>query len=212
MSIAKTSSARIPQLWTGIDTTSSDGKYHEQLNRSLFDWLREYTERVGQLATIVTGRGQIAGAKDNGTASAGNVGELIAARVGSGAAVSLTSATLKNVTTITLTPGEWDVSAEGCFLATAAGTTFNNIGVGIGISNSAFAAEAGASGLGPDPTEFIRITGSSTPSGTYAAHGVGPVWARVATGATLPLYLNVIATITAGTVSVFGGIRARRVR
>lgn len=54
-------------------------------------------------------KGGPVGTKTNDSATAGNVGELISSTIVSGSAVALTTGTPADVTSISLTPGDWDV-------------------------------------------------------------------------------------------------------
>lgn len=72
-------------------------------------------------AVGVAAIGQIPGTATNDSASAGNVGEYVSSSVVFGSAISLTTSTAANITSISLTAGDWDISALGYF--NAAGTT-----------------------------------------------------------------------------------------
>ena len=55
--------------------------------------------------------GQVAGTTTNDNAAAGKVGEIITATVAQGSAVTLTTATPANITSVSLTAGDWDCNA-----------------------------------------------------------------------------------------------------
>src|SRR5579863_4104971 len=62
--------------------------------------------------TVVGGidpNGAILGTSGTAAAAAGSVGEIIRSTIPSGSAVALTTATPANVTSVALTPGDWDV-------------------------------------------------------------------------------------------------------
>ena len=65
--------------------------------------------------------GQIPGTATNDSASAGNIGEFVSSTVSSGSAVSLTTGSAKDITTISLGAGDWDSWGLVAFLP--AGTT-----------------------------------------------------------------------------------------
>ncbi|MGF6309478.1 hypothetical protein ABIB82_003924 [Bradyrhizobium sp. i1.8.4] len=67
--------------------------------------------RTGGVATQET--------NTNNNASAGNVGEFISSNVASGSAVALTTGTAADVTSISLTAGDWDVEGMVTFTTTA---------------------------------------------------------------------------------------------
>jgi hypothetical protein len=147
----------------------------------------------------------IVGTTTNNNANAGSVGEFITATVatpGSG----LTTATPLNVTSISLTAGDWDVASVIDFLYT--GATVTDIRGGPSLTTATLPTQAGGSGLGTDalaidPSNFVTVGDTQTLDS-------GPV--RVLISATTTVFLVAQATFSAGTVSAFGTIRARRVR
>ena len=66
------------------------------------------TTTIGAGATITNPA--IIGTTTNDDAAAGKIGEYQSAGIGFGSAISLTTATPANVTSISLTAGDWDVS------------------------------------------------------------------------------------------------------
>jgi hypothetical protein len=76
---------------------------------------------TGTSSTSV-GRGQYQGTSTNDTPTAGNIGELISAVVNIGGPVSLTNNVTANITSVSLTAGDWDVSTMVCFLPAATTT------------------------------------------------------------------------------------------
>ena len=68
------------------------------------------TGTLGVTGTITPGQTTgIVGTTTNNSAQAGSVGEYIESRVVQGSAVALTTATDTNVTSISITAGDWDV-------------------------------------------------------------------------------------------------------
>lgn len=65
---------------------------------------------------------QIAGTTGNDAATAGNLGELLSSSVTSGAAVTLTSLTATDITSIALTGGDWDVFGNVVFVPSGSNT------------------------------------------------------------------------------------------
>src|SRR5262249_6297435 len=61
----------------------------------------------------------IVGTTTNDDAPEGNIGELLSSFIASGSAVSLTTGVAANITSILITPGDWDVTANAYFSATA---------------------------------------------------------------------------------------------
>lgn len=153
-------------------------------------------------AGYVDGR-KILGTPTNDTALPGVIGEYLSASVASASAVSLTTATPADVTSLTLTPGEWDVSGEVGFT------------------------------LGATTSITLLVAGIATTSATIGAMGTYAQWATaanvptaandnvistpvvriaVAAGSTQTVYLEANAVFTVSTAKAYGNIRARRVR
>ncbi len=140
----------------------------------------------------------IVGTATNDSATAGNLGEFVSSLVASGAPVALTTATAANVASISLTAGDWDVSGNINFAATAATTTATEGGI-----SSASAT------LPSDGTEVYSGVIGTLASGT---DGVTLPRKRFSLSGTTTVYLVGQSTFSAGTVGAFGGITARRVR
>ena len=143
------------------------------------------------------------GTTTNDNAAPGVVGEFISSQVLQGAAVALTAATPANVTSINLTPGDWDVAAMVGFIA-AASTNITSAAAGVGtasatlqtIANGGAQQEWGASGFVP----------------TANAFSMGPMRTRISLSVATTVYLVAQAGFTVSTLSAFGLISARRVR
>lgn len=166
---------------------------------------------AGQLAyyaangtTISGGQlGNVAGTTTNDNAAAGNVGEYISSSVLAGAAVPLTvSGTTYNITSISLTAGDWDVTATG-WSNPAAGT----------ISQSFFAAISTTSATLPTAGAENNMAGfgNDTPAANaFFGVGVGPM--RLSLSGTTTVYLVANSVFSVSTISAYGFISARRVR
>lgn len=144
----------------------------------------------------------LAGTATNDSAAAGKIGEYVSSSVTSGSAVAQTSNTARDLTSISLTAGDWDVSVEAYFVP--ANTT------------SITVCQASAS--------QTSKTTNSTPGAwdikMFAAHvsagvttiGVGVSQCRVSLPSTTTIYAVTNATFTVSTCTVYGIISARRVR
>lgn len=146
--------------------------------------------------------GQLPGTATNDNATAGNVGQYLSSIVLFGAAVTLTSGSPLDVTTITLSAGDWDlqgVCAEQpggattstsfiCNITTTA-NTLNNIPS----DGGAFAFNQGALASG---------SGMSLTTDT----------ARVSIATSTTYHLVAQATFAVSTMGAYGKLRARRVR
>lgn len=145
--------------------------------------------------------GRVNGTATNDDAVAGYVGEEIKSEITSGSAVAISNATAANITSISLTAGDWDVDGN-VVIATAVGTTSSSqrgwihttsatpptLGSGAGFL---LATAIGAAGFFTMPTGTVRMSLSGTTT----------------------VYLGVSAGIAGGAgTTAYGYIRARRRR
>jgi hypothetical protein len=130
-----------------------------------------------------------------------SVGSYLSSSVASGSAVALTSTTAANVTSLTLTEGEWDVSGVTGFLP-AASTSITALNGGA----SETSATVGSLGANFSFTQAAVVPGA-----------VGQVFANptyrvvVPKGSTTTVYLVARATFTVSTLGAYGTLQARRV-
>ncbi len=130
-----------------------------------------------------------------------SIGGYLSASVAQGSAVALTTATTANVTSITLTEGEWDVSGVTAFLP--AGTTSITVLSG---GASDVSATIGSLGAG------FALSQAAVVPGAVAQILPNPVYrVTVPAGQTKTIYLVARATFTVAALSAFGTIQARRV-
>lgn len=129
-------------------------------------------------------------------ASAGIVGEFISSQILFASAISISNATPTNVTSISLTAGDWDV--------------WGNIGLfPTGASNNVLGAISAASATFPDGSLIYIRQNTNTNAATQAF----PVpYRRINVNATTTIYLVAQVSFTTGTCTTYGGINARRVR
>jgi hypothetical protein len=153
------------------------------------------------MSLIYDNTGGITGVTDNSNAPSGYLGQLISSTVVAGSAVALTTATAANITSISLTAGDWDVNGVIGFVLNAA-TTVNSLGG----SSSSVSATAGALGSG------MTFPGAAATLAT----GVNPEFSiptqRFALNATTTIYLVALAAFGVNTCAGYGLIRARRIR
>lgn len=138
--------------------------------------------------------GGIVGTTTNDNVAAGKVGEFVSSVVAVASAVSCTSPTARDITSISLTAGDWDLWG-----------------------NTGFAVSGGATALAgwisstsatlPDGSLISTITAAAIASNTFCVPYV-----RMSLSGTTTIYLSCRAVFGAGTVTAFGGIFARRVR
>lgn len=160
-----------------------------------------YTPGGGTAAAVTAlVAGQIVGTATNDNAAAGNVGEFISATVLAGSGVALVTGTPVNVTSISLTPGDWDVRGNVGFTLTSGAS---NIQAWVSATSATVPVAPGAGG-------YTVLAGSGSAYATGSLLGAGLV--RFSLAATTSIYLSAWAALTAGTATVFGFIGARRVR
>lgn len=132
----------------------------------------------------------IQGVVDASNALAGSVGEVISSSIASGSATSLTNNVAKNVTSISLTAGDWDVFGNVTFISSG-GTAVTQAWTSL------------TSATAPDLS--LRVEGAGT-------SGLSTPYMRVNVNTTTTVYLSCAANITSGTCTACGNIYARRVR
>lgn len=151
-----------------------------------------------QIVSLISAS-QIPGTTTNDNAASGNVGEYISSNLGSGSAITMSSETTENITSISLTPGDWDVYINLKYLPASAKTIL-----------LAYASLSTTSGV-LDSTDFgfSAWLGSFTGDGSSVLGLSGGYRLSLATTTTV---YAVAFVATSGTINVFGGLWARRVR
>ena len=146
---------------------------------------------------------EIRGTTTNDNAAAGYVGEYTESIIAQGSAVSLTTATAANVTSISLTAGDWDVwggISYNCAATTNVTLTLSSISLVSATLNNTqgqyFVWRFGAAGL--------------VPQAEFGGNTIGPV--RMSLASTTTVYLVGRADFTVSTVGGYGALKARRVR
>src|SRR6185312_7719469 len=137
----------------------------------------------------------ITGFTDGSNALAGYVGEYISA---TGSPVALTTTTPANITSISLTAGDWNVS--GGFLLQGSTNVMSLAACGY----STTSATLGASGT------FSEVSNAATPS--YSAFASSVPAGRINISSSATVYLVCEAIFSTGTVNASGIIQARRMR
>lgn len=134
----------------------------------------------------------------NDSAAAGFVGEYSSSLIASGSAVGLTTATAANVTSISLTAGDWDVEGNVNFTETVATATARS--ASIGTTSATLATDGSEVTCGVQSTLVSEVNSITVPR------------KRISISGTTTVYLVASANFSAGTVSSYGGITARRIR
>ncbi len=143
-------------------------------------------------AALTIPQPNIVGTTTNNNAAVGSVGELISSIISSASSVSIANNTATNVTTISLTAGDWDVT----FVPTA---TLTYISGWISLVSAT-------------PLDASLTTQLGAPFTATGSLGVTVPYSRISISTTTTVYLTGFTTITAGTATVCGGIYARRAR
>ncbi len=143
-----------------------------------------------------TGGVQIHGTGTNDNAGSGDVGEFVSATLAVGSGVSLVSTTNKDVLSISLTAGDWDV--WGNVLFTNSSTLITNC----------YGWTSSTSATAPDTS---LVNGLFIAAGGIAQIGVQTPYKRYNLTTTTTIYLSGVCTFT-GTTTAAGGIFARRAR
>lgn len=148
--------------------------------------------------TIAIG-GQLPATLTNDSASQGKLGEYQISTVTSGAAVSLASAVVKQITNVSLTAGDWDVTGQVNFTGVST-TVIQYMQQGTSAVSTALPALDGYSSILLGATFLAADPGNSIPV------------SRMSLVTTTSVYLVTKAGFTVSTLTAFGSIRARRAR
>lgn len=156
-----------------------------------------FTRRTGAGTYTVDAPGQLQATATNDNASSGRLGEFVSAQVLYANRITITTNnTAQNLTSISLTAGDWDVFGSVYFSLNSATVTVYRAGF-----NSASATL-------PDNTQSV-VLGPDSGAGDQGA-AVPPF--RFSLAATTTIYLVVQSTFSAGNPQASGLIQARRAR
>jgi hypothetical protein len=154
-----------------------------------------------QVVSSPAGPYQGTGTNDN--AAAGQVGEYVSAEVLAASAIPLTTGTAANVTSISLTAGDWDVRAAIGFNPNGA-TTISEL-VGAITTTSATVPTPPASSV----AGYSRLRLSFT---TGAADSFALSTVRLSLASTSTVYLVAQSAFATNTQGAYGKLEARRAR
>lgn len=159
----------------------------------------EVQPAFGDISGSLAGSQSALGIATNSNAHAGYPGQVVASSIALGAAVSLTTATPANVTSIALTAGDWDVYGS-IYFAPAAGTIIAGESGGIS-QTSATLPTAPAGG-------YAEVRGITLAAGTEVSLTLG--YTRISLAAPATVYLVAEASFSVSTCGAYGAISARR--
>lgn len=150
-----------------------------------------------------TGGAAVHGSSTNDNAAAGYVGEYVSSVIAVASAVSCTNNTSRDITSISLTAGDWDV--------------WGNIGLNGGATTLLMYFSgwiSTTSATTPDPSLWAGNSYGTAGLAVFAENEVGSVvpFTRVSVSTTTNVYLSVVAGFSTSTCIAYGGIFARRVR
>jgi hypothetical protein len=154
----------------------------------------------GNITFSTSGDG-LTGTTTNDSASAGIVGQYVSSNIPVGSQVSLTNNTATNITSISLTAGDWDVTGN-CVTNPAGTTTQSVIYCWIATASASLPTFPNAGGL------TVFAGGFSAGSGQVMSAGVQ----RISLASTTTVYLQTFVTFAASTNNAYGFIGARRMR
>lgn len=138
----------------------------------------------------------IVGTTTNDNAAAGKVGEFVSSVISSGSPVSLSDSTPANITSISLTAGDWDVNGNVYFVPT-------------GNSTGSLVWTSATSATEPDSS---LVNEQSVNSATVGNIGISAPYMRFSLSTTTTIYLSCISVFSTGAMGAYGGIYARRAR
>lgn len=138
---------------------------------------------------------RVPGTTTNDNAAAGYVGEYLTASRTAGNALSLINVTYTDITSLSLTAGDWDVQGVVAFAVVTGPST----GIWAGVSTTS-------------ATIVIEQSSVCQPAGAGFTSSLSSPVVRFSLAATTTIYLVARAAFSGGTVTGYGQISARRVR
>jgi len=145
----------------------------------------------------------IVGTTTNNNANAGSVGEFVESVIASASKVSLTTSIQANVTSISLTAGDWDLSGI-IYFDPAASTVYSIVLGGVSTTSATLPSR--------DTGNQAVLKSSVGGFETGAPISLVLPSSRLSLASTTTVYLVASQVFTVSTLHAFGAIRARRVR
>lgn len=158
-------------------------------------------DTTGSLSRSGGGGIPLEGTNTNDSAGTGYVGEYVSSTVLVGSAVSLTNNASVNITSISLTAGDWDVYGNFCLNPNASTSSTANVGW-ISTTSATFPTLPNEGAIGGRNGAAVV--------GDFSTYPVGRK--RISLNATTTVYLSVFSLFTVSTNAAYGFIGARRVR
>lgn len=146
--------------------------------------------------------GGLIGTTTNDSASAGYLGEYVSANIVPGSAISINTGAANNVTSISLTAGDWDVQGNVAFVPAATTIVTSITGW---VSSTSASTPSDANGV----AKLAFTPGAANVNDTLI---IATGDKRFSLAVTTTIYLSTLGTFTTSTMTSFGFIGARRVR
>lgn len=159
------------------------------------------TFRLLQSTDLSSLAGQYPGTATNDNATTGYVGEYIFDEVASGSALALSSGTSKDIASISLSAGDWDVWGN---LVSAPGGSTTQSDIRAWINQ--------ASATDPGPPNFGAYAELQTAIGAGLRQVLSIPMMRISLAATTTIYLSANVAFAISTLSAYGFLGARRRR
>src|SRR6266852_2654039 len=145
--------------------------------------------------------GHYSGEPSTGSALSGEIGEYISSNISAGSAISLTTATATNITTISLTAGDWDIEANLLFQG-AATTNVTLYAGSLSLTSSTL-------DFSNDRFDELAYSSSGIVLGSAPTQNIHLGRARFSLSTTTTIYLVAFCNFTVSTEAAFGILRAR---
>lgn len=153
----------------------------------------------------------IQGTPTNDLAPAGYIGEYLEANLLTANAISLTSTTSANITSVVLTPGDWDVDAIIDFVP-AATTSVTQMNVSVSTTTGTLASQAPSTSAAINIGPFATTTINQAAAVPAAEITISGATVRISVTSNTTVFLVANAVFSVSTMTAYGSIRARRVR
>lgn len=205
-STATTHSLSVDTRVAGIINVTKNTLSKDIVVTTASDLINGYIRKCDNVINVTTldvcsSAGQLPATATNDNALVGRLGEYAESIVVSTSPVAIVTATAKTITSISLTPGDWDVDAVGSF---APANTTSVTGTAISISGTTDTVDS-------TPGRIVGLNQPATVTGGLANSFSIPPY-RFSLSGNTTVYLVIIANFTVSTANGYGIIRARRVR
>lgn len=189
----------------GGSTDNAAARFDSTSGTAIQDSPLIIADTTGALSRSGNGGIPVQGTNTNDNAASGYVGEFISSVVAVGSGPVLSTDVVSNVTSITVTPGDWDIEGEAWYVA-GSGTTLGYMDAAISKTSATLPTDVAL-----DLARFrIILPSNASVSNSVLPVTLGRVRASVNTNTTF--WLCGRAGFAASGMSLSGKISARRVR